>query len=289
MFYQGQHILFRPKNLVWTQEDSQRLKEFEVDQLFIECQDSSEHYLFLENNLSKILDEEDIAREQKTQIIFDTSQALISEIFDRPSSPENVRRSVSFVKNSVEFLKEKDNFMDLMKMASTDFSEYTHSLQVSAYAIALAQEVGLKNFNDLSAIGVGSILHDIGKTKIDRKILDKPGDLNEDERRVVEKHPEYGYEILQKQRTVPEAAEMIVLQHHERPHGHGYPYRLGGEILQAAKIVAVADCFDSLTSDRPFKKRLKPLEALKYMTTELKDEYDQSLIVPFIQVLGVKT
>lgn len=287
LLYQGQYILYRPKNLLWKKEDSERLREFQVKDLYIQCSSSSEHHTFLESNLSKILDEPSIDQAQKTQVIYDTSQALISDIFEKPQSSENVRRSVSFVRNSVDFLKDKSNFYELMKLASTNFNEYTHALQVSAYAISLAREVGMKSFNELSAIGVASILHDIGKTKIDRKILDKKSALDENERREVEKHPELGYEILRRQRTIPENAELIVLQHHENPNGTGYPYRLGSDTITSARIVAIADCFDVLTSDRPWSVRMKPAEAIQFMRQDLASQYDSNLLLKFIGVLGV--
>lgn len=286
LLYQGQYLLFRPKNLIWKEEDNARLEEFGVKELYISCADESEHHTFLETNLQKILDEPKIDAEKKAEIIYSTSQSVLGDIFDRPNSSENVKRSVSLVKNSLDYLRNQQNFFDLMRMASTDFSEYTHAVQTSAYAIALARALGMKSFNELSAIGIGSILHDLGKVRIDRKILDKPGELDEHERREIEKHPEYGFEILHRQRSVPEIAEMIVLQHHERPTGRGYPYRLEGDMSFSAKIVSIADCFDSLTSDRPFKERMKPLEALKYIRSECQDEYDQNILTQFIIVLG---
>jgi len=288
LLYQGQYILYRPKNLLWQQEDSDRLKEFNVHHLYIQCDSVKTHHHFLEVNLSKIIDQPNIDSQQKSQVIYETSQAIISDIFKNPNSPETVRRSVSFVKNSVDFLKTKENFLQLMKFAVTSFSEYTHALQVSAYSIALAQSVGMKTFNDLSAIGVGSILHDVGKTKINNKILEKAEILSEHERKEVERHPEYGYEILQKQRTIPELSELIVLQHHERPTGNGYPYRLGSDMILSAKIVSVGDCFDSLTSDRPYKSKMKAIDAIRYMQTEVRDDYDQNLLMAFVKVLGMK-
>lgn len=288
LLYQGQYILFRPKNLIWNKEDGNRLSDFGVKNLFIRCESRHEHHQFLESNLAKILDAPLIEKAAKAQIIYDTSTSILGEIFERPNSSENVKRSVSFVKNSIDYLKDKDNFFYLMKMASANFNEYTHAVQVSAYAITLAQHTGMKTFNELSAIGIGSLLHDVGKVKIDRRILEKPGHLDESERREVQKHPEYGYEILHRQRSVPEMAEMIVLQHHERPDGKGYPYRLGSDMAYSAKIVALVDCFDLITSNRPYQPRMKPLDAIEYMRTEVRDDFDQNLLNEFIKVLGTK-
>lgn len=289
ILYQGQYLLFRPKNLIWKQEDVNRLEQFNVRNLYIQCRTNEEANLFLEGNLSKILNAPRIGAAEKSKIIFDTANTVVAHIFEKPNSPETVKRSVSFVKNSIDFLKDKENFVQLMKLASADFSEYTHAIQTSAYAISLAQQVGLKSFNELSAIGIGSILHDLGKAKIDKKLLNKADPLSSDELQELRKHPEYGYEILRRQRSIPEAAEQIVLQHHERPRGSGYPHAVTDEIQISAKIVSIADCFDSLTSDRPWKTRANPVKAIQMMRTDLKDEYDQKLMTEFIKVLGGKS
>lgn len=288
LLYQGQYILYRPKNLIWKAEDADHLSRFDVDYLYIECANSEEHYQFLEGNLTRILDEPGIDRKQKSQVLYETSSSVIEEVFSRPGSPENVRRSVSLVKNSVEFLRDQENFIELMRLASTDFNEYTHAIQTSAYAIAFAKHLGMTSFNDLSAIGIGSLLHDIGKSKIDPRLLSKKGRLTSEERREVQKHAEYGYEILSRQRSIPELSEQIVLQHHERPNGGGYPYQMGSDMLQSAKIVSISDCFDSLTSDRPWSARLKPSQAVEFMFKESKGDFDQNLMKEFVKVLAFK-
>jgi putative nucleotidyltransferase with HDIG domain len=288
ILYQGQYLLFRPKNLVWKAEDSQRLEQFNVKSLWVRASTRDEHYLFLESNLSRILQQKKISRAEKTQILFETSEQVVGQIFNRPNSPEAVKRSVSLIKNSLDFLKNKENFHELMKFAATDFSEYAHAIQSAAYSIALAQRVGLTSFNDLSAIGVGSILHDLGKSKIDRRILEKEEALSDDERQEIRRHPEYGFDILKKTRAIPELSELIVLQHHERPGGRGYPHGLDTDIVLCAKIVAITDCFDSLTSDRPWVQKLASFKAIQMMRTDLAMEYDQNLVLEFIKVLGVK-
>jgi len=288
LLYQGEYLLFRPKNLRWNVEDQERLKSFDVSHLFIKCETVEDANAFLESNLARILHEPKIDRTQKAQIIYDTSRSIIEDIFLKPNSSEQLRRSVDFVKNSIDYLKEEEGFYEIMKMASSDFSEYTHALQTSAYAIALARSAGMRTFNELAAIGVGSILHDIGKVKIDARILDKGEHLNPDERREVQKHPQYGFEILRRHRTAPEEAEVIVLQHHERPEGKGYPYGINDELKFSVRVVSLVDCFDSLTSNRTYKKKLSALNAIRLMREDLKDEYDQNLLIEFIKILGIR-
>lgn len=288
LFYQGQYLLFRPRNLVWASSDTERLKDFGVSELFIHCRQKEEHYEFLESNIRKVLESNQIDAKRKSKIMFETSQTMMRDVFENHQSPATVKRSVSMVKNSIDFLKDKENFIQLMTMASADFSEYTHAVQVSAYSISLAKQIGMKSFNELSAIGIGALLHDIGKVKVDRRILDKKTYLNADERDEVRKHPQYGYEILKPQKSVPEMAEQIVLQHHERPNGSGYPQNLSEDMLIGAKIVAISDCFDCLTSNRPWQPALKSIEAIQVMLEDCRDEYDLNLMTDFIRILGIK-
>lgn len=288
LLYQNQYLLFRPKNLRWTKDNINQLEKFGVRSLYIRCKSKADANQFLETNLSRILSEPKITSAEKAQIIYDTSNTIIEDIYSKPNSPEKVRRSVDFVRNSLDYLKEQENFINLMKMASQDFNEYTHAIQTSAYAVTLARALGMRTFNELAAVGIGSILHDLGKVKVDPRILDKGESLNEDEKTEVQRHPEYGFEMLKRQRSIPEEAEVIVLQHHERPNGKGYPYGLSDDIHLGTQIVSLVDCFDSLTSNRPYKKKLSGLNALRYIREELKDEYNPKLVVEFIKVLGVK-
>lgn len=285
--YQGNHILYRLKNLPWKVEDRKKLEEFGVTDLYIRCNNEKSHHYFLENHLNRILDEPNISSKDKAQILYSTSISVVEDCFLKADSSENLKRSMSSVKNSIDFLsKDKNHFFELMSLAQKDFSEYTHALQVSAYAITLAKHIGIKTYNHISALGIASILHDIGKVKIDNRLLNKAGELTATERSIVEKHPELGYEIVHRMGTIPELSEQIILQHHERPDGSGYPKRLkDSEINVMAKIVSLVDCFDALTSDRNYRQASSPLEAVEQMRGELKDEYDQKLLVEFIRML----
>ncbi|TVQ80759.1 MAG: HD domain-containing protein [Bradymonadales bacterium] len=288
LYYQGQYLLFRPKNFYWKKEDVTKLEGFGVKHLFIQCKNEQEHHQFLESNLTRIINEPRISNKEKSKILYEASATILEAIYKNPESSVSVKRSVKIVETSIDYLTKKENFFELMKMATADFSEYTHAIHTSAYSITLAREIGLKTYDELSSIGIGSILHDIGKAKIDRKILNKRGALTDDERREVEKHPMYGYELVRKASTLPELAEKIILMHHERPNGTGYPYRLSGDYLALAKVVAICDCFDSMTSHRPYQSAHSPVEALKLMQGKLSDEYDQNLLTSFIRMLAGK-
>lgn len=284
--YQGQYVLYRLKNLVWKEDDNQRLREVDIQDLFMKFLSKRDHQKFLEVHLAKVLDAPQVPVSQKAKLLYQTSQSLVEEIFEAPGSSENIKRSMKSIKNTIDFLgKGKENFFELMSLATSNFSEYSHALHTAAYSIAMAHQMGIKSFNQISAIGTAALLHDIGKSRVARSILDKPGPLTADERALVEQHPQFSYEIVKESRSIPEVAELIILQHHERPNGKGYPHGMSQEIHAFSKLVALGDVFDSLTSDRVYQKAMKPLDAIEFLRGDLKEEYDQNLLIDFIRML----
>lgn len=288
LYYQGQYLLFRPKNLRWKMEDTQKLAGFGVQHLFIPFENESAHHNFLETNLARIIKDHSVEPNEKSKILYDASATILEGIFKNPDQPESIQRSVKIIESSLDHLSKRENFFELMKLATSDFSEYTHAIHTSAYAVTLAREMGLTSLDEISSIGIGSILHDIGKVKIDEKIRINDGHLTDEERKEFEKHPIYGYELVKKSGAASELAEKIILMHHERPNGSGYPYKLSGDFLVLAKIVGICDCFDSLTSHRPFRQGHSPINALRMMQNELADEYDQNILTAFIRMLAGK-
>ncbi len=284
--YQGNYLLYRLKNLVWKDEDRKKLEEFAVEHLYIRCPSERDHNRFLEKKLKRILEQPLISSKEKAEIVYETSRSLLEELFEKPESPDVLRRSLTATMHSIEFLeKDKQNFFDLMSMARSNFSEFSHGLHTAAYSISLAKQIGIKAYNQISAIGIAALLHDIGKTKINRKILEKADQLTDDEKIEIEKHPAYSYEIIHRTGSVPSLAEKIILQHHEKPNGSGYPSGLKSDMHAFSRIVSLCDCFDLLTSQRSYKNALKPIDAIEWLKTEGSSDYDQELVIQFIKML----
>jgi putative nucleotidyltransferase with HDIG domain len=136
-----------------------------------------------------------------------------------------------------------------------DGSTAGHSRRVLLYSVAMAEAIGGME-NQLKTLGMGAWLHDIGKLAIPDGILLKPGSLNEQERQIMQRHVELGYDLVKGIPFLAEAAE-VILAHHERYNGSGYPRGLRGDnIPMCARIFAVADSFDAMTSDRPYRSAL---------------------------------
>ena len=168
-----------------------------------------------------------------------------------------------------------------------DRDEYTavHSLNVCMLAVTLAAWVG----NDARAIkemGIGALLHDVGKLKVPLEVLNKPGKLTDAEYAIMKKHPEYGVEILKNSPDLTPASLEIVRDHHERLNGKGYPAgRKGAEISYYSQIAAIADVYDAMTSDRVYQKGRSPAEALKLMMS-FDGDFNDELLRQFADYLG---
>jgi len=162
-----------------------------------------------------------------------------------------------------------------------------HSLNVCILTLVFGRHLDLKE-SVLNDLGIGALLHDIGKMRIPISVLNKPGSLTEDELAQVRQHPALGAEILKKTPGVPQAAVDITYCHHERADGKGYPRGLKADELSLfSKMVAIVDVYDAITSNRVYHHGMSPCEALKNMYQWQHKDFDESLVEDFIQCLGI--
>lgn len=155
-----------------------------------------------------------------------------------------------------------------------------HSESVSCYSVYLARELGFDN-NFVNNLEIAAYLHDIGKLVIDRWILVKPARLNHSERLIIRKHPEVGVHLL-RLLSMPDEIKEAVHYHHERHDGNGYPMGLfGKEIPVSSRILALADAFDAMTSDRPYRSRKSLSEAFEEIDNVAGTQFDPELVKIF--------
>lgn len=165
--------------------------------------------------------------------------------------------------------------------------EEQHGKRVSCLceAIGIAMERSQSELNELKTVG---LLHDIGKIAIDDKILNKPGQLTNEEWNEIKRHPEIGYRILSSVNDTAELAE-LVLAHHERWDGKGYPKGLKGEeIPLQARIIAIADAYDAMTSERAYRNSLSEEAALEELRENAGTQFDPEIIRVFIEKMPYK-
>lgn len=190
-----------------------------------------------------------------------------------------------------ELLFELKNNQDLLVLLSEvytyDHYIFTHSLNVTMYSLAIGMKLNLPE-KDLEILGMGAILHDVGKMKIPEKILLKPDKLSQAEYEEIKKHAEEGFQILRKIPSISLIVAHCAYQHHERINGTGYPRGIkGNEIHYFGKIIAVADVFDAVTSNRVYRQAMLPHEGLEILYSGSGTLFDKKIIEAFRQAVAV--
>jgi HD-GYP domain-containing protein (c-di-GMP phosphodiesterase class II) len=196
---------------------------------------------------------------------------------------DQVERFISDLQKSAE--ENRQLFIGTVKglAAAIDGKDpYTrgHSERVSRFSVAIAQRMGL-NDDEVEKIRISALLHDVGKIGIDDNILKKPAALTDEEYEVMKKHPQKGFKIMSQ---IPAMKEFLpgMYMHHEMVDGRGYPQGLkGDEIPLMGKIVAVADTFDAMTTDRPYQKAMKFEDAVARIETFVNTRYDAEVVAAF--------
>jgi putative nucleotidyltransferase with HDIG domain len=187
---------------------------------------------------------------------------------------------------SQSVLRNSDALLGLVRLKTKNDYTYMHSVAVCALMVALARQIGMPE-NEVREAGLAGLLHDIGKMTVPNGILDKPGTLTEEEFRVIKSHPVSGYRILSNGSGVPKSALDVVLHHHEKIDGSGYPRGLmEAQISRLARMAAVCDVYDALTSDRPYKAGWCPTKAIRTMAG-WKGHFDPFVIQAFVKSVGI--
>jgi len=283
----GDMVLYRSADLPFSERTRLKLLDNKVTRLFISGQSKEKYQKYIEQNLDKILADKKVPQTKKAGILYETSKNLMQEVLDNPSYGENIQRSKKMVEHQVSYiLKGQEAFHNLLKISSFDYYTYSHSVNVCTFAVALAQQLGYKDPKFLHDLGIGALLHDVGKSKISDRILNKKGSLSQVEFELMKKHPKWGVEILTSTDLIDAASYYPVLQHHERGNEKGYPNGLKlNEMHDYSKIVAIVDTFDAMTTQRVYQGAVETYPALKVMFS-LKIEFDQKMLEAFATLMG---
>ncbi|MBK7899978.1 MAG: HD-GYP domain-containing protein [Betaproteobacteria bacterium] len=191
---------------------------------------------------------------------------------------------VEEISNSV--MRNPGALISLARLKTADDYTYMHSVAVCALMIALARQLGLDD-HDTRQAGMAGLLHDLGKALMPPEILNKPGKLTDEEFAIIKTHPAEGHKLLLEGEGVSEIMKDVCLHHHEKVDGSGYPERLNGETMSLfAKMGAVCDVYDAVTSNRPYKAGWDPAESIKRMV-EWQGHFDPAVFQAFVKSLGI--
>ena len=197
----------------------------------------------------------------------------------------NAQKLVEEINDSVS--RNPGALISLARLKTADDYTYMHSVAVCALMIALAKQLGLDE-QEIRRAGLAGLLHDLGKMQVPMEVLNKPGKLTDEEFAIIKKHPEEGHRMLLSSPGADEVMLDVVLHHHEKVDGTGYPKGLkGDEISLFAKMGAVCDVYDAITSNRPYKAGWPPSESLRKMAEWSKGHFDQRVFQAFVKSLGI--
>ncbi|HBH38992.1 MAG TPA: phosphodiesterase [Curvibacter sp.] len=222
-----------------------------------------------------------ICRQSKQAVVTMFQEARMGKAVDAAGA----QRLVDEISDSVA--RNASALISLARLKTADDYTYMHSVAVCAMMIALARQLGLDEAQTRSA-GLAGLLHDLGKARMPMEVLNKPGKLTEAEFGIMKSHPVEGHQMLLAVGNVDPIALDVCLHHHEKIDGSGYPKGLkDAEISLFAKMGAVCDVYDAITSNRPYKTGWDPAESLRKMAEWAKGHFDHQVFQAFVKSLGI--
>lgn len=236
--------------------------------------------IYIEDEISDGIEISDLINDElRNKTVQTIKNTFISLENSGRLAEKNVEQLKDLIQNIIDELIEKQVMMvDIVDLKVFDDYTYYHSVSVMTMATAMGLGMSLPK-KELFEIGIGTMLHDIGKMFVPKEILNKPGRLTYEEYDIMKTHSEKGYEYLRDRYDIPVKSYMTVYQHHEKYDGSGYPKSLdNSKICPGARIAAISDVYDALTSHRPYRKAMLPSEAMEYLLGGSGTYFDPQMV-----------
>ncbi|MBY0474756.1 MAG: HD-GYP domain-containing protein [Nitrosomonas sp.] len=218
------------------------------------------------------------AKEAVVAMFGDVRMGKALEIEEAESLVDEINQSMERNPNAL---------LTLIRLKNVNEYTYLHSVAVCMLMVALGRVLGLSAVQ-IKQAGTAGLLHDIGKMVIPNEVLNKPGKLTDEEFVIMKSHPKRGWEILKSCYQVHESALDVCLHHHERVDGKGYPEKLSGDALSLfARMGAVCDVYDAISSDRCYKSAWSPAESIRKMASWKDGHFDETVFQAFVKTIGI--
>ncbi len=233
------------------------------------------------NNISKY-HEDDRARVQLSESVKKRISEGVQYLYNNPSAPEFTQTSSRITNDLMKAITDNQAVaVDISALRASDEYTFKHSVDVATMSMIIAKKMGYPR-DQIYEIGISGLLHDMGKSKIPLEVLNKPGRLTDEEFEVMKTHALLGYRILQEKKEISDEIRYGVLQHHEKMNGKGYPLGVTADkIHKFAKIMSVADVYDALVTERPYKKAFSQRTAVE-MIMSMTEELDINAMKAFL-------
>ncbi len=289
MRWRNDCVLYRHRSLPFDGQTLASLLANRVDTLYVREDEAPVLWAYCEEHLDSVLEAREIPVEERALSAIRVAERLARDVLAGPLHA-SVHRAQRMANSLATFVLETPESelatSRLIELLSDGSTLAVHSANTAVIAAALGRFAPDLTPQRVAELTFAGLLHDIGLTLVPDEILYKPAALTSDERELIEAHPITGEEILRQVQAAPEAVISAVRWHHERLDGSGYPDGIrGGAIPWNARAVALAEVYDSLTSNRPYRRRQPPYQALCLMLVELEGQLDVELLRSFIPVL----
>ncbi len=246
-------VLYRQRRLPFTRTDVDRLLRAKVDTLYLPIDDHASYRRQLQEG---VVDNNNVPPLERYRALKELNRCAFEAALRGRNLNRVVQVADTHASRLVGIICNRELVLDdMFRLMDHDYYTYTHATNVCAYSIILAHRLGFTDETELSSIGTAALLHDLGKRLIPSHILNKPDKLDEVEWDLVRDHPRNAFDELVTRGDLTWDQLMLIYQHHERLNGNGYPVGLcGDEVHEWARICAIADVFDALTSERPYRR-----------------------------------
>lgn len=243
-------------------------------------------YVYVEDKRLDDVQVEDARLSELKQVTMRSISNVMKNVHN--CNGKQIKESLGTVKEMIDYIIDVgDVNKSLYDIQTYDNYTYIHSLDTCVMATFLGLNSQIDEWG-LKDLGIGAILHDIGKTGIPISILNKEGRLTDDEFNEIRKHPKYGAEMLKRNFAIPDNVIKMVEQHHERIDGKGYPYGLtGNQISKYAKIVCICDVYDAISNDRCYRKKFSPNDAYELILSGSGTSFDEELVKNFKNTFSI--
>jgi len=285
----GKMVLFCASGYELGKAEREPFTKRDSFRLYVPVSQGRELSQHTEGVLRKVLIDKDINVKRRADILYTAANTIMSDILAHPSDASVVPRAMRLSQNVVTVMLNDSNAWPAMcKLFSRDYYTFAHSVHTCVLGTMLYKYIVSSKADRVQRFGLAAILHDIGKTSIDPEILNKPGRLEASEFEQVKAHPEIGHAIMMTHGTTDVMVLDVVQHHHEKLNGKGYPQGLAaGEISDNARVAAIVDIYDALTTSRPYRDAMTHDQAIELMENEfVPDEIDAGYFTAFKEAIS---
>lgn len=284
---QAGRVMLTEPGRAMDETQARKLIRSRVD-VFILRKDRNHYRALLEERVKETLRGDAIDDHQAAGLAYELSVYAMEEVCREPT-PENMAQAEQDIRFTSDLIMERDQLLiSMLEMTATEPGYHNHACNVATFALGLVKgliEQGQKHNH--TSLAVAFLFHDLGQVVTLSELSSQHEPLTPGQREELLNHPAAGAEMLREANMLTPEAEICCLQHHERLDGSGYPEGLKGDQIHLyGRVTAVADVFDALTSDRPFRTRHTPLQAVEMMRRDMTGQFDEELLTLFIKMFA---